>query len=72
MAREGTDFANCALVIEDVPVIIRCRSCNADHPVGPPWQLICPACGGGEVDLVSGRELDLAAMEIADESEVSQ
>jgi hydrogenase nickel incorporation protein HypA/HybF len=72
MAREGTDFAACQLVIEDVPVMIHCRTCNADHPVPPPWQLICPACGRGEVDLVSGRELDLAAMEIADETDVSQ
>jgi hydrogenase nickel incorporation protein HypA/HybF len=54
-----------ALEIEEVPLTIRCRTCEADFIVEDPF-MICPQCGAADVEMVSGRELELRSMEIED------
>jgi len=51
--------------IDEIPVVARCRSCAHE------WQVekavfSCPACGSGELDIVSGRELEVVSLDIAD------
>jgi hydrogenase nickel incorporation protein HypA/HybF len=62
---ENTPARDASLEFSVVPGRIRCRSCGTegpcprpkdgfDHYVGPILQ--CPACGGPDVEIVSGRE----------------
>lgn len=64
LAREGTPLAGCELVIEEVPIVIRCPSCRADRTIPSIQELCCPQCGTPSADLVSGRELEITGLEI--------
>jgi hydrogenase nickel incorporation protein HypA/HybF len=64
MAREGTPLAQAELVIEQVPLVVHCPTCDADQ-VPPSMQALrCPACGAAIDRIVSGRELEVFALEI--------
>lgn len=56
---------NAALEIEEVPLSIRCHACAEVFHVEDPF-MVCPQCGGCDVELVSGRELEITSMEIED------
>ncbi|MBW1601927.1 hydrogenase maturation nickel metallochaperone HypA [Streptomyces sp. JJ66] len=62
LAAAGTALEGAALEIEDVPARARCATCPGDFPVGSPPDLRCPRCEGSAAELVSGRELELAAV----------
>lgn len=63
---EDTPAAGAALSVREIPIRVRCKTCNALG--GIPWpQFACEACGGGDLDIVEGRELHLESMEIEDE-----
>jgi hydrogenase nickel incorporation protein HypA/HybF len=64
LAREGTDFAGTELAVEEVPLVARCPGCAADRQLLSPQELRCPVCGGPTPQIVSGRELDVVALEI--------
>jgi hydrogenase nickel incorporation protein HypA/HybF len=53
------------LEIEEVPLRIRCRQCAEEFAVDDPFML-CPRCEGIDVEMVSGRELEIQSMEIED------
>lgn len=53
------------LEIEEVPLSIRCRQCEEVFEVEDPF-MVCPQCEGVDVELVSGRELEIRSMEIED------
>lgn len=60
---EGTPLEGSRLLIEEIPVVIRCSPCQAEHAV-PPSHLCCPVCNTPSMDVVRGRELEVFAMEI--------
>ncbi|MET9132204.1 hydrogenase maturation nickel metallochaperone HypA [Streptomyces antibioticus] len=62
LACAGTLLEGAELVTESVPGRARCTPCAHDWAVGMPPSLICPACGGTGVELVSGRELRIAGV----------
>src|SRR5262245_55064045 len=64
LARESTAFEKAQLVIEDVPVLVHCPSCKTTRAVVSLQQLCCAECGAPSPDVVSGRELEIVAMEI--------
>ena len=64
LAREGTPFEESQLVIEDVPVLVHCPTCRTTRPVVSVQQLCCAECGTPSRDVVSGRDLEVVAMEI--------
>jgi hydrogenase nickel incorporation protein HypA/HybF len=53
------------LEIEEVPLTIRCRQCKEQFTVDDPF-MVCPRCEGSDVEMVSGRELEIRSMEICD------
>jgi hydrogenase nickel incorporation protein HypA/HybF len=65
LAREGTVMAESELVIEDVPVVVSCPLCAAKRTPVSAFELICPDCGTPTPEVVSGRELEVVALEIA-------
>jgi len=64
MVREGTPLAQTELVIEEVPLVAHCPVCVADHPLPSVQQLGCPVCGDLTAQIISGRELEVYALEI--------
>jgi hydrogenase nickel incorporation protein HypA/HybF len=64
MAREGTSLAQSELVIENVPLVVHCAACNADGSPGSLLMLCCPTCGKPAEEVVSGRELEVFALEM--------
>jgi hydrogenase nickel incorporation protein HypA/HybF len=64
MAREGTGFEDCQLMIEEMPVTVHCPTCQAERAVESIQQIQCKVCGTATSDVASGRELEVCAMEI--------
>jgi hydrogenase nickel incorporation protein HypA/HybF len=64
MAAEGTPLEGTALVIDDVPVVVHCAVCDADRPTRRDDWLACDVCGTASASVVSGRELELTALEL--------
>lgn len=61
----GTPLESVRLAIEEVPVVIRCKNCNREWEADTPI-FKCPDCEDAGVTLVSGREIEIASMELAD------
>ncbi len=62
---KGTPLEGVTLVIETIDVRARCRDCSHEWVVeGPAFR--CPACRQGAVELLSGRELEISSLELAD------
>jgi hydrogenase nickel incorporation protein HypA/HybF len=64
LAREGSSVAESRLVFEEVPIVIRCLRCDVEATVRTVYDLRCPHCGTPSANIVSGRELEVTAMEI--------
>jgi len=64
VAASGTPLEGSRLVIEEVPVIVFCSSCQQQRQVDDVQYLCCPACGGLTPEVVQGRELQLFALEL--------
>jgi hydrogenase nickel incorporation protein HypA/HybF len=67
VASERTRLAGAELVIEQVAVNARCRQCDHAWSIDTP-AFRCPACDSGDIDIVSGRELDIRSIEIEENS----
>ena len=66
IAVKDTRLEGAALVIEEVPVQARCKDCGEEWTIdGPAFS--CRSCGSGQIDILSGRELDIKSIEIAEE-----
>ncbi|HUE90029.1 MAG TPA: hypothetical protein VMO26_28445 [Vicinamibacterales bacterium] len=46
------------------PVVIRCTECAQDRLTRPDEWFTCEVCGTGVAEVLCGRELELAALEI--------
>ena len=62
----GTSLAGAELHIEEIPVEARCNACRHEWAIDQP-AFACPVCESGEITLLSGRELDIESLELAEE-----
>lgn len=62
LACDGTLVAGARLVTEQLPGRARCEPCAREWPTGMPPDLCCPGCGQAAAGLLSGRELQIAAV----------
>jgi len=63
---KDTVLCDAELNIEEVPVVVRCNECHTQETISEP-AFTCRNCNSGSVDLVSGRELDIDSIEVAQE-----
>ncbi len=63
IAAAGTLAEHASLVVESVPVRVRCRSCGAETDAQPN-RIVCGACGDWQVDVTGGEEMLLRRVEI--------
>ena len=52
------------LVIEEVPVVVHCPTCDASRTLASAQLLCCPDCGTPTPEILSGRELEVIALEV--------
>jgi hydrogenase nickel incorporation protein HypA/HybF len=64
LAREGTALYDARLVIEEVPLVAWCSACSAQRTLPSVQELCCPECGAPTPDIVSGRDLEVVALEM--------
>jgi hydrogenase nickel incorporation protein HypA/HybF len=64
LASTGTVAEKAELVIESMPVKVRCTRCDSVSEVAPN-RLLCSACGDFRTRLVSGDEMLLATLELS-------
>jgi hydrogenase nickel incorporation protein HypA/HybF len=69
MACEETPLQGSRLVIEEVPVMALCPSCRDRRPVSSVQLFCCAECGTPVSEIVQGKELEVFALEISQESE---
>jgi hydrogenase nickel incorporation protein HypA/HybF len=65
---KDTPLAGAELTIEETPVVARCKDCDARWSIAEPV-FTCKACNSGALEILSGRELDIVSIEIAEEGE---
>jgi hydrogenase nickel incorporation protein HypA/HybF len=63
LAREGSAVETSRLIIEEVPLRIFCTTCDAER-VAFIQEMCCPVCGAAPARIVSGREMEVVALEI--------
>jgi hydrogenase nickel incorporation protein HypA/HybF len=61
----GTPFEGSRLVIEKQRVHARCPECGWEGAVNVPF-FLCGGCGGGGLEIISGKEMYIREMEITD------
>ena len=64
LAREGTRFAECDLRIQEISIRAYCPKCETECSVESMQMLCCAVCGTPTPEVLTGRELEVAAMEI--------
>ncbi len=65
MSCEGTPLAGSRLVIETIPLVIHCSVCGRDQVPPSAHELCCPECRTPSGVIVSGREIEVTALEVA-------
>jgi len=62
---KDTPLENARLDIELVPVTVHCKFCdNSWEVTGPVFK--CPNCEDGDVEMMTGREIEIISLELAD------
>jgi hydrogenase nickel incorporation protein HypA/HybF len=69
IATEETPLAGSALLIESVPVTVRCRPCGRDVVLDGMQSFRCPICGELCPEVVTGRELEIVSLEIEEDGD---
>jgi hydrogenase nickel incorporation protein HypA/HybF len=69
MAREDSPLQTARLVIEEIPVMVFCPTCQARRPVSSVQLFCCAECGTPASEIVQGKELEVVALEIFQENE---
>ena len=64
LAREGSPLASTSLVIEEVPLLVHCPTCLTTRTVVSVQRMCCNVCGTPTPQVVSGREMEVVALEI--------
>jgi len=62
---KDTPFSGSTLNIQEIPVVVKCRSCHSQWTVTGP-DFTCKTCQDGEVDILTGREIEIISLEVAE------
>jgi hydrogenase nickel incorporation protein HypA/HybF len=65
LACEGTSLQGSRLLIETVPLLIYCPGCRKERAPVSIYQLSCPDCLVPAQEIISGREIEVASLEVA-------
>ena len=63
-----TEMQNARLAIEQLPAILKCKKCSYQFKTKD-LEFFCQSCGSSDLELVSGKELEVVEIELAEESD---
>ena len=63
IAAKGTVAEAAELVIEIIPLMLRCKTCGKEFHTEP-YIFICPDCGNTDLEMLSGTELQIDSLEV--------
>ncbi len=63
VASAGTIAENAELIVEDLPIRVKCTKCGSESDALPN-KLICKQCGDWRTTLISGDEMMLLSVEL--------
>src|SRR5436190_1356292 len=69
VAAAGTALEGARLLVHHAPLVALCPKCHEEKTIDNPQHLRCPTCGAATPDIRSGRDLQLIAVEIPDDSD---
>jgi hydrogenase nickel incorporation protein HypA/HybF len=64
IACEGTPVQGARLVIEEMPIVVHCPTCDEDKTLEAINAIFCPVCDTPTPDIRQGKEMEVTAMEI--------
>ncbi|HSY65004.1 MAG TPA: hydrogenase maturation nickel metallochaperone HypA [Terriglobales bacterium] len=64
LACEGTAVSGSRLIIEEIPVVVYCPTCQAPRPVSSLQLFCCAECATPTSEIVQGKEIEVVALEI--------
>lgn len=67
VAIKDTALEGAELVIDEIPVVARCNDCGVKWTIESPV-FVCNQCQGSQIELLSGRELDIESIEVSNEN----
>lgn len=65
LACQGTPLEGSRLQIETIPLRIYCPACQQNRTPPSVYALCCPECQTVAQEIVTGREIEVAALEVA-------
>lgn len=65
LACEGTQLEGSRLVIETIPLVMYCDFCQTNRIPPSVYELCCPECRMPGQTIISGREIEVASLEVA-------
>lgn len=65
MACCDTPLEGSQLVIEEIPIVVFCPTCNTERPLHSMQLFCCSECGTPTPEVVQGKELEVVALEVA-------
>jgi hydrogenase nickel incorporation protein HypA/HybF len=65
LACEGTQLQGSRLSVQIVPLVIYCPICQQNRTPPSIYQVCCPECQTVAQGIVSGREIEIASLEVA-------
>ncbi len=68
IASQGTPLAGARLAIEEVPIEVLCKECRVKSRIDTA-KFVCGQCGSGDLQILSGRELIISSLEVAETSD---
>lgn len=71
LAAAGSVAENAELIIESLPIRVRCQTCGAETDAKPN-KLVCGTCGDYHTQLISGDEMLLASLSLMKEDEETE
>ena len=63
-----TNMRQAGLAIEQVPTVSRCNDCRHQFQIED-MAFVCPECKSADLELISGRELQVVEIELTDEED---
>jgi hydrogenase nickel incorporation protein HypA/HybF len=63
-----TDLQKASLAIEQLPAVLSCKKCGCRFQIND-LEFFCQSCNSSDLELVSGKELEVVEIELAEESD---
>ncbi len=63
---DGTELQDVRLILHTVPATAKCEDCQKVFVIDPAGELRCPDCRGDKLTPLSGQDLTIAEIEVAE------